>query len=80
MPVIRAMQGTAASLAIDVVVPSMGDSITEGSISTVMKVANDAVDEDEAIVQIETDKVWSRLPRADSQQGFSWHIFAWQAR
>jgi hypothetical protein len=76
----REMQASAAGLAIDVVVPSMGDSITEGSISAVMKVANDAVDEDEAIVQIETDKArpcYSHLlPRAHYQQGTSWNLFA----
>jgi hypothetical protein len=41
----------------DIVVPSMGDSITEGSIAAVMKNANDPVDEDEPVLQIETDKV-----------------------
>lgn len=39
------------------VVPSMGDSITEGSIAAVLKATNDPVEEDEAIAQIETDKV-----------------------
>jgi pyruvate dehydrogenase E2 component (dihydrolipoamide acetyltransferase) len=53
----RALQTSASVLATDVLVPSMGDSITEGSISSVLKAANDAVDEDEPIIQIETDKV-----------------------
>ena len=43
--------------AIDVKVPSMGDSITEGSISTVLRQTGDLVEEDEPILQIETDKV-----------------------
>lgn len=51
------LHSCAAALAIDVVVPSMGDSITEGSISSVLKAANDSVEEDEPLIQIETDKV-----------------------
>jgi 2-oxoglutarate dehydrogenase E2 component (dihydrolipoamide succinyltransferase) len=40
-----------------VLVPNMGDSITEGSISAVLKQSGDSVLEDEVIAQIETDKV-----------------------
>jgi Biotin-requiring enzyme len=54
---VQRLHTSANALATDVVVPSMGDSITEGSISSVLKAANDAVDEDEPILQIETDKV-----------------------
>ena len=44
--------------AADVVeVPAMGDSITEGSIAAVLKGPGDAVEADEVIAQIETDKV-----------------------
>merc|ERR1712216_291231 len=35
----------------------MGDSITEGSIASVLKSAGESVAEDEVVVQIETDKV-----------------------
>jgi 2-oxoglutarate dehydrogenase E2 component (dihydrolipoamide succinyltransferase) len=38
-------------------VPQMGDSITEGSIASVLKSAGESVAEDEVVVQIETDKV-----------------------
>ncbi|KAF8061067.1 dihydrolipoyllysine-residue succinyltransferase component of 2-oxoglutarate dehydrogenase complex 2 [Scenedesmus sp. PABB004] len=41
----------------DVVVPAMGDSITEGSIAAVLKQPGDVVAEDDVIAQIETDKV-----------------------
>ena len=34
-----------------------GDSITEGTIAAVLKLEGDSVSEDEAIAQIETDKV-----------------------
>lgn len=46
--------------AVDVVVPSMGDSITEGSISTILHNTGDLVEEDAPILQIETDKVRRR--------------------
>jgi len=39
------------------VVPSMGDSIVEGTICAVLKSAGDTVKEDETIAQVETDKV-----------------------
>ena len=54
---LRTLSNSAASLATDIVVPSMGDSITEGSISSILKQAKEAVDEDEPVIQIETDKV-----------------------
>jgi len=42
---------------LQIVVPSMGDSITEGTICTVLKAVGETVQEDEVIAQIETDKV-----------------------
>ena len=44
-------------LATDISVPSMGDSITEGTIATILKQAGASVLEDEPVLQIETDKV-----------------------
>lgn len=38
-------------------VPSMGDSVTEGSIAALLKQPGDVVREDEVVAQIETDKV-----------------------
>ena len=48
---------SSALFAAKVVVPSMGDSITEGTIANVLKAAGDAVKEDEPIAMLETDKV-----------------------
>ena len=48
---------TYPSLAASVKVPSMGESIEEGTISAILKQEGDAVEMDEAIFQIETDKV-----------------------
>ncbi|GJP33339.1 hypothetical protein CLOM_g17883 [Closterium sp. NIES-68] len=55
-----------AGLPSAVLVPTMGESIKDGSIATVLKAAGDSVEEDEVIAQIETDKVTIdvRSPRA----------------
>jgi 2-oxoglutarate dehydrogenase E2 component (dihydrolipoamide succinyltransferase) len=46
-----------AAGAIDVTVPVMGESVSEGTISSWTKKAGDAVKKDEVLVEIETDKV-----------------------
>lgn len=48
---------SAAWATLHVKVPPLGESITDGTISMVLKQAGDSVEEDEPIVQIETDKV-----------------------
>ena len=56
----RSFQSSAAALMpekLTIVVPSMGDSIVEGTICSVLKAQGDPVAEDEIIAQIETDKV-----------------------
>ncbi len=42
---------------VKVVVPQMGDSISEGSVAAVLKQPGEQVKENDAILQIETDKV-----------------------
>ena len=42
---------------IEVEIQSMGESISEGTIAEILKKEGDAVEEDETIAQIETDKV-----------------------
>jgi 2-oxoglutarate dehydrogenase E2 component (dihydrolipoamide succinyltransferase) len=46
-----------AAGAIDISVPTMGESVAEGAIGTWLKKAGDAVKKDELLVEIETDKV-----------------------
>lgn len=46
-----------AFYSVQVVVPSLGESITDGTIASVLKGAGDPVKENETIAQIETDKV-----------------------
>ncbi|CAE7273737.1 odhB, partial [Symbiodinium sp. KB8] len=48
---------SAASGNVTMDVPSMGDSISEGTLVEWMKAPGDWVDEDEVIAMIETDKV-----------------------
>ena len=54
---LRGLSAAAAAATVNVEVPSMGDSITEGAIAAVLKSAGESVDADEVICQIETDKV-----------------------
>ncbi|MEA2170184.1 MAG: hypothetical protein QOF76_3484, partial [Solirubrobacteraceae bacterium] len=47
---------------IDIEIPTMGDSITEGTILEWLKKVGDSVEEDEGIVEVSTDKVDAELP------------------
>src|SRR4051812_40078333 len=47
---------------IDVVMPQMGESITEGTMSRWIKKVGDAVKRDEPIFEISTDKVDAEIP------------------
>lgn len=53
-------------------VPALGESITDGTIATLLKQPGDAVAEDEPILQIETDKVTIdvRAPQAGILEQF----------
>ena len=47
---------------VDIVMPAMGESVTEGTILEWAKQPGDAVEEDETIVEISTDKVDAEVP------------------
>ena len=47
---------------IDVIMPQMGESIAEGTLSRWMKKVGDAVKRDEPIFEISTDKVDAEIP------------------
>ena len=47
---------------VDVTVPTMGESVTEGTISEFLKKVGDTVSKDETIAEIETDKVALEVP------------------
>lgn len=58
LPLRRAFHASAGRQAIQTVnVPSMGDSISEGTIVEIVKKAGDAVHADEVVLVLETDKV-----------------------
>ena len=48
--------------AVDVAVPAMGESVTEGTVGEFLKKVGDSVSKDETIAEIETDKVALEVP------------------
>jgi 2-oxoglutarate dehydrogenase E2 component (dihydrolipoamide succinyltransferase) len=53
---------TASADATEVVMPQMGESITEGTISKWLKAVGDAIERDEPLLEISTDKVDAEVP------------------
>ena len=51
---------------IDVIMPKMGESITEGTILEWYKEVGEAIDKDETLLEIGTDKVDSEIPAPGS--------------
>lgn len=49
-------------MSVEVVMPQMGESITEGTVSKWLKNVGDKIDKDEAILEISTDKVDAEVP------------------
>ena len=49
-------------MAIDIVVPTLGESVSDATIARWMKQAGEAVTRDEPIVELETDKVTLEVP------------------
>ncbi len=54
----------ANSSTVEIVMPQMGESITEGTISKWLKKVGDAVERDEPLLEISTDKVDAEVPSA----------------
>ncbi len=51
-------------MSVEIVMPQMGESITEGTISKWLKNVGDTVEKDENILEISTDKVDAEVPSA----------------
>ncbi|MDZ4863313.1 MAG: biotin/lipoyl-containing protein, partial [Gemmatimonadota bacterium] len=51
---------------IDIIMPQMGESITEGTLSKWIKQVGDAVKRDEPIFEISTDKVDAEIPSPEA--------------
>src|SRR5580765_8048562 len=49
-------------MSVEVVMPQMGESITEGTVSKWLKKVGDKIEKDEAILEISTDKVDAEVP------------------
>src|SRR5687768_15983060 len=49
-------------MSFEVVMPQMGESITEGTVSKWLKSVGDKIEKDEAILEISTDKVDAEVP------------------
>ncbi|HMS42845.1 MAG TPA: hypothetical protein PKE69_21630 [Pyrinomonadaceae bacterium] len=49
-------------MSVEVVMPQMGESITEGTISKWLKSVGDSIEKDEMILEISTDKVDAEVP------------------
>ena len=51
-------------MAVDVIMPQMGESIFEGTITKWLKKAGDKIERDEPLFEISTDKVDAEIPVA----------------
>ena len=49
-------------MAVDVIMPQMGESIFEGTITKLLKKAGDKIERDEPLFEISTDKVDAEIP------------------
>jgi len=64
-PVVAEIQppiATATGAASEVVMPQMGESITEGTVSKWLKAVGDVIEKDEPLLEISTDKVDAEVP------------------
>jgi 2-oxoglutarate dehydrogenase E2 component (dihydrolipoamide succinyltransferase) len=62
-PVAPAVAAPAASGdAVDIIMPQMGESITEGTVSKWLKAVGEKIDKDEPLLEISTDKVDAEVP------------------
>jgi pyruvate dehydrogenase E2 component (dihydrolipoamide acetyltransferase) len=61
-PAPAATQGTAPAPLIDVIMPQMGESIFEGTITKWLKKPGDSIQQDEPLFEISTDKVDAEIP------------------
>ncbi len=57
-----AATAAASGAATEVVMPQMGESITEGTVSKWLKAVGDTIEKDEALLEISTDKVDAEVP------------------
>ncbi len=61
-PAAVAPSAAASAETMDITVPELGESVTEGTVGRWLKQVGDSFEADEALVEIETDKVTAELP------------------
>ncbi|MGW0036123.1 2-oxoglutarate dehydrogenase, E2 component, dihydrolipoamide succinyltransferase [Gordonia sp. NPDC003376] len=61
-PAAAAPAAAPAGAGTDVVMPELGESVTEGTVTTWLKAVGDTVAEDEPLVEVSTDKVDTEIP------------------
>ena len=59
---VAAPAATTSNATVDVVLPALGESVTEGTVTRWLKAVGDAVAADEALVEVSTDKVDTEIP------------------
>ncbi len=57
----------------DIIIPQMGESITEAIIGTILKPSGSAVDEGDEIIELETEKV-AQILYASTRGVVSWSV------
>lgn len=61
-PVTQESTSSSAGTDVNVVLPALGESVTEGTITRWLKKVGESVQQDEALVEISTDKVDTEIP------------------
>ena len=61
-PVARAQQSSASGSTTPVLMPELGESVTEGTVTRWLKKVGDSVQVDDALVEVSTDKVDTEIP------------------
>ncbi|WLP90338.1 2-oxoglutarate dehydrogenase, E2 component, dihydrolipoamide succinyltransferase [Gordonia sp. NB41Y] len=61
-PAAEAPAAAPAGAGTDVLMPELGESVTEGTVTTWLKAVGDTVAEDEPLVEVSTDKVDTEIP------------------
>ncbi|WP_405737792.1 2-oxoglutarate dehydrogenase, E2 component, dihydrolipoamide succinyltransferase [Streptomyces sp. NBC_00028] len=61
-PTAEAAAGGGSAEGTDVVLPALGESVTEGTVTRWLKAVGDSVDADEPLLEVSTDKVDTEIP------------------
>ncbi|MFP6745163.1 MAG: biotin/lipoyl-containing protein, partial [Alphaproteobacteria bacterium] len=55
-------------MSVEIKVPALGESITEGTVTQWFKSTGETVNADEPVVELETDKVTLEIPRSEERR------------